>query len=297
MPISAHLDPLYRVLVQWQCRLSRGARVGTAAAVPEPFVTAGLRFPLALLSSSDTVTPAPGAHTICSHSSRSCPQTARGAALLAGAGAAPCRHSRDVPGWELAPTEGAGDCGQAGCHKGRRGWKHYCHGQGMHQRPPMPQHTQPGCAMSPGNSGQGDRPGRDPRVPLQPPCTTRSRSRCHTHPPQDPIPCEGLTLWPPQHDHSPPHAPSLGSSRSLRHSPAPPRRHHLSAAAAAALTAANELQAAIWVIYSPKVTASNCSSAHRPRRGVRALGSRGQGERHVLNPLPWLSPRVTPRAP
>lgn len=34
--------------MQQRCRLCRGARVGMAAAVPEPFVTAGLRFPLAL---------------------------------------------------------------------------------------------------------------------------------------------------------------------------------------------------------------------------------------------------------
>lgn len=45
------------------------------------------------LSSSDTVTPAAGAHTICSHSSHSCPQTARGATLLPDVGAAAQRHS------------------------------------------------------------------------------------------------------------------------------------------------------------------------------------------------------------
>lgn len=36
------------VLVERRWWLCRGARVGTAVAVPEPFVTAGLRFPLAL---------------------------------------------------------------------------------------------------------------------------------------------------------------------------------------------------------------------------------------------------------
>lgn len=121
------------------------------------------------LSSSDTVTPAPGAHTMCSHSSRSCPQTARGAAR-----AGVRRRAHGWKGLETVVRLGATRAEQAGNTAGV--------GKGC----TMPRHTHPG------SSRQGDRPGCDRRVSLQPPCTTRSRSWCHTrgeaHPPRTPSP-------------------------------------------------------------------------------------------------------------
>lgn len=100
------------------------------------------------LSSSDTVTPAAGAHTICSHSSRSCPQTARGAALLPGVGAAAQRHSRAGTGSR------AGRDGWRGGGQGvRRLDTTLGHdtgnvtGEGWASIPPMPQHPDPGVRL------------------------------------------------------------------------------------------------------------------------------------------------------
>lgn len=157
------------VLVQRRCRLCRGARVGMAAAVPEPFVTAGLRFPLALQQRHrDACSRSP--HNMFALISQLPPDSPRcRAPRRRGGRCAPAEPRREgEPGWEPARMEGAGDCGQTGCHKGRRGWKHHWHGQRMHQRPPVPEHTHPGCATSPGDSGQGDRPGCDPCVSPQP---------------------------------------------------------------------------------------------------------------------------------
>lgn len=152
-------------------RRCRGARVGTAAAVPGPFVTAGLRFPLALQQRHrDACSRSP--HNMFALISQLPSDSPR------------CRAGRGAP--ESPRMEGAGDCGQAGCHEGRAGWKHCWRGQGMHH---APAHSP---WLSPGSSRQGDRPGCDRRVSLQPPCTTRSRSWCHTrgeaHPPRTPSP-------------------------------------------------------------------------------------------------------------
>lgn len=124
------------------------------------------------LSSSDTVTPAAGAHTICSHSSCSCPQTARGAALLPSAGAAVCRQSRGTPAspagdqrWGRRGRRGLDRQGQklqtrleatwgddAGniSSTGRRHWKRRQHWGGMHEQPTLTR-----LCHEPGNVGQG----------------------------------------------------------------------------------------------------------------------------------------------
>lgn len=101
------------------------------------------------LSSSAAVTPAAGAHTICSRSSRSCPQTARGAALLPGVrGPAGCRRRA-----QAGTGSGAGRQGWKGGGGGletlRSGWTPHGGGRRRHvgettlETPPAPARDAP----------------------------------------------------------------------------------------------------------------------------------------------------------
>lgn len=168
-------------------------------------------------------------------------------------------------------------------------------GKGCTSGRPCPSTLTQAVPRALGTVGRGTGLAVTPVCHRSPPCTTRSRSTWgEAHPPRTPSSARVRPCGHPSTTAAPLMPPSPGSSVTLQPSP---RRHHLSAAAAAALTAANELQAAIWVIYSPKVTASNCSSAYRPRCGVRVLGAGGQGERHVLSPPPPAVTPCDPRAP
>lgn len=180
------------------------------------------------LSSSDTVTPAPGAHTICSHSSRSCPQTARGAALLAGAGAGVRRQSRDVPaspagnrhGWKGLGTAvrlGATRADEAGNTTGT--------GKGCTSGRPCPSTLTQAVPRALGTAGRGTGLAVTPVCHRSPSCTTRSRSTWgEAHPPRTPSSAR-VRLSHPSHPSTtaaPLMPPSPRSSGSPRHSPAPP---------------------------------------------------------------------------
>lgn len=147
------------------------------------------------LSSSAAVTPAAGAHTICSRSSRSCPQTARGAALLPGVrGPAGCRRRAQAgtgsgagrQGWKGG---GAGDSavrldatwrGETTPRWGDDAGKRRQHRRGMRHTPPSILTQGPGCATSPGDAGQGERPDPDPSYVTTAPPAPRRRSRFAT---------------------------------------------------------------------------------------------------------------------
>lgn len=189
-----------RVPVQRQSRLccsmaqpAGGARVGMAAAVPEPFVTAGLRFLLALQQRHrDACCRSP--HNMFALISQLPPDSPKcRAPPRRGGRCAPAEprragEPRRGPAVGQAGMEGAGQAAPETAVRLDATWGDDAGnaagtGKGCARDPLCPSTlTQgPGCAASPGNAKQGERPDPDPRLTAAPPAPRRQSRFATTH--------------------------------------------------------------------------------------------------------------------